>query len=279
MSRCARWGRLLHRRAGASGIRSRRRAAASSCNPPEILSLMRILLVVDQDDYQSAELVAALERRGARTHRATPSELSWSLFREADVVLLDPCLSHESAITICREIRSTFDIPIVIISDRAQRADRIGGLRAGADHYVVRPYHLDELIANIVAATRPRGRVAEKASSRLRNNRAGDIEIDVERMKVTVAGVAAELTKKEFQLLAVILGEDGAVCSRGKLATEVWGRPEEEVYDSIQVLMSRLRAKLGHERIKTVRSVGYRIVAPSNTPDALAATNGRPAFD
>jgi DNA-binding response OmpR family regulator len=110
-----------------------------------------------------------------------------------------------------------------------------------------------------------------------KNNRVGDIEIDIERMKVTVAGVATELTKKEFQLLAVIFGEDGEVCSREKLATEVWGRPEEEVYDSIQVLMSRLRAKLGSERIKTVRSVGYRIVAPSDMPDALAATDGRPA--
>lgn len=237
---------------------------------------MRILLVVDQDNYQSTELIAALERRGAQTHRVMPNGLSWALIREADVMLLDPCLPHEEAITICREVRSSFDIPIVIISDRTQRADRIGGLRAGADHYVVRPYHFDELIAKLVAAARPRGRAADRTPGQLKNNRVGDIEIDVERMKVTVAGVATELTKKEFQLLAVIFGEDGAVCSREKLATEVWGRPEDEVYDSIQVLMSRLRAKLGRERIKTVRSVGYRVVAPSHAADPLAATNGRP---
>ncbi|MBO0874444.1 MAG: response regulator transcription factor [Pseudonocardia sp.] len=220
--------------------------------------------------------MGALERRGAQTHRAMPNGLTWALIHEADVMLLDPCLSYEEAIAICREVRSTFDIPIVIISDRTQRADRIGGLRAGADHYVERPYHLDELIAKIVAATRPRGRTVDRTPGRPKKNRVGDIEIDFERMKVTVAGVDTELTKKEFQLLVVIFGEEGGVCSREKLATDVWGRPEEEVYDSIQVLMSRLRAKLGRERIKTVRSVGYRVVAPSQTTDNLAATNGCP---
>lgn len=237
---------------------------------------MRILLVVDRDNYQSAELIAALERRGAQAHRVTANTLNSALIREADVILIDASLPHDEAIMICRDVRAAFDIPIVIISDRAQRTDRIGGLRAGADHYIVRPFHLDELIAKIVAATRPRGRAVERMPGQPKSNRVGDIEIDIERMRVTVAGVATELTKKEFQLLAVIFGEDGAVCSREKLATEVWGRPEEEVYDSIQVLMSRLRAKLGSERIKTVRSVGYRIVEPSDMPDALAAKDGRP---
>jgi DNA-binding response OmpR family regulator len=237
---------------------------------------MRILLVVDRDNYQSAELIAALERRGAQTHRVTANTLSSALIREADVILIDASLSHDEAIIICREVRAAFDIPIVIISDRAQRADRIGGLRAGADHYIVRPFYLDELIAKILAATRPRGRAVERMPGQPKNNRVGDIEIDIERMKVKVAGVATELTKKEFQLLAVIFGEDGAVCSREKLATEVWGRPEEEVYDSIQVLMSRLRAKLGSERIKTVRSVGYRIVAPSDmSGDIISSCPGR----
>lgn len=237
---------------------------------------MRILLVVDQDGDQSSDLATSLGGRGARTYCMTRADLSWTVLRDADIILLGPHLSRDERVAICGEVRLISNIPIIMISDRMEREDLIESLRAGADNYVVSPYHFDELMAKIVAATRPRDRTGDQKASEAKTRQIGDIEIDLERMKVTVAGVATELTKKEFQLLTAIAGENGNVCPREKLAAEVWGRSEEQVYDSIQVLMSRLRVKLGRDRIKTVRSVGYRIETPPGTSGRPAATYGRP---
>lgn len=221
---------------------------------------MLVSLVADRDD-RLVELVAALDRHGARTRRIAPSDVTRMVTNRSDVILLDSSLPYDAGIVLCRKIRSMCDVPIVMISERAAHADRIQGLRAGADYYVSPPCYLDELIASLFAASRPRGQMNDHGSRKLGNGRVGDIELDVERMRVAVGGVTIELTKKEFQLLAVIFGEDGGVCPREKLAAAVWGLPEEQVRDSIQVLMSRLRAKLGHDRIRTERSVGYRLAA------------------
>jgi DNA-binding response OmpR family regulator len=226
--------------------------------------MMRILLVADLKCFKLPELAAALYRRGAVTFRLPPTRLTRAATHDADLIILDLGLPYHESVAICREVRTMSEIPIIMISDRSQRTDRIQALRAGADDYVAHPYDLDELIARIIAATRPRGRTRGSLSTKLANGNFGDIEIDLERMRVTIAGKVTELTKKEFQMLALIAGEGGDVCPRMKLATQVWGRTEREVYDSIQVLMSRLRAKVGHERIKTVRSVGYQLVTTSN---------------
>lgn len=237
---------------------------------------MRILLVADRYSDYSAELMATLGKHGARTYQMMRDDLSKPAVHDADIILLGPTLSHDDSIAICREIRSISDTPIIVISDQAEVTDQVKGLRSGADHYITRPYHFDELVAKIMAATRPRGRADDRISSRPEITQVGDIEINPELMKVTVAGLDIELTKKEFQLLMTITREEGATCPREKVAAEVWGRPEAEVYDSIQVLMSRLRAKLGRGRIQTVRHVGYRIAAttapaPRHAPPSTQA--------
>jgi hypothetical protein len=91
--------------------------------------------------------------------------------------------------------------------------------------------------------------------------RVGEITVDIRTLKVTVGDKPVELTKKEFQILALLATEEGAMCSREKIAAEAWGLPDSDVHDSIHVLVSRLRAKLGRERIRTVRSIGYQLVA------------------
>lgn len=221
---------------------------------------MRVLLVADLQRFKLRELAARLAKRGALTFSIPPAHLTRAAMHEADVILLDPGLPYHESIGICHEVRAMSDIPLIVVSDRTERADRIRGLQAGADDYVTYPYDFQELITRVIAATRPRGRTRDDASRRLSYDDVGDMHIDPERMRVTIAGASIELTKKEFQMLALIASEDGAVCSREKLATEVWGRPEKEVSDSIQVLMSRLRAKVGQARIKTVRSVGYQLI-------------------
>lgn len=221
---------------------------------------MRVLLVADVRHFKPRELAAAITRWGVATFTIARARLTRATIDEADVVLLDPGLPHHESIAICYEVRAMSDIPMIVISDSVERADRIRGLEAGADDYVTCPYDLRELVTRVIAATRPRGRTRDEMSWRRSCDYAGDMQIDLERMRVTVAGARIELTKKEFKMLALIARENGAVCPREKLAREVWGRPEEEVSDSIQVLMSRLRAKVGQARIKTVRSVGYQLI-------------------
>jgi DNA-binding response OmpR family regulator len=225
---------------------------------------MRVLLVANPEKFRLAELETALERKDAVTVSVPPASLTRAATQAADIMILDPGLPNQESMSICRKVRASSDISIIMISDSSEKADEIRGLRSGADYYVTYPYDFDELVAKIIAATRPRGHLRNGLSRQLTKGHFGDITIDLERMQVTVAGVAAELTKTEFQILTLIAGADGAVCPREKLATQVWGRPEEEVYESIQVMISRLRAKVGHERIKTVRSVGYQLIMASN---------------
>jgi DNA-binding response OmpR family regulator len=228
---------------------------------------MRILLVADLNNVQLLELAVALDRRGAVTFHIPPVQVTRAVMEERDFILLDPGLPYHESIGLCDEVRAMSDIPIMMISNRTERADRIRALQAGADDYVTCPYDLREVIARIIAVTRPRGRRRDEEPRRSYDF-LDDMQIDPERMRVTVSGAITELTKKEFQMLTLIAGAEGAVCPREKLAIAVWGRPEEEVSDSIHVLMSRLRSKIGQGRIETVRSVGYQLI------DA-AATGGR----
>jgi DNA-binding response OmpR family regulator len=220
---------------------------------------MLVLLVADLHCFKLREFAATLTKRGALTLSIPPAHLTGAAMHEADAILLDPGLPYHESIGICHEVRTMSDMPIIMVSDRTERADHIRGLQAGADDYVAWPYDIHDLVTRVIAATCPPGRTRDGMSRRLSYDYVDDMQIDPERMRVTIDGATIELTKKEFQMLTLIASEGGAVCSREKLATEVWGRPEEEVSDSIQALMSRLRAKIGQKRIKTVRSVGYQL--------------------
>lgn len=224
---------------------------------------MRVLVASDKKNYHSDGLIETLSRHGILTYLISPENLTQDLIGDPDIVLvLDEGLPYDRAVAICRQVRMDSGVPIIMMSNRSDRNSRINGLRSGADDYVTTSCPEDEIIAKLFTVTRRRGR--ERAPGRPEPVDPHDMTIDLNRMRATVGDNTVELTKKEFQVLLLMASEDGAVCSREKIAAEVWGRPESEVYDSIQVIMSRLRTKLGHERIETVRSVGYRLVTPGS---------------
>jgi two-component system response regulator QseB len=143
--------------------------------------------------------------------------------------------------------------PVVIATARDAVADRIAGLNAGADDYVLKPFDLDELVARLHAVWR---RHAGSASPVMAS---GDIELDPVRRSVTRAGEPVELSAREFAVLEALMRRPGAVLSRRKLEEAVYGWGEEVASNAIEVHVHNLRRKLGTDAIRNVRGVGYRV--------------------
>ncbi|GAA5171459.1 response regulator transcription factor [Pseudonocardia eucalypti] len=220
--------------------------------------MTRILLV--EDDYKVAgALTSALRKYRLSVPHVSAGDSVPDQLDGADLVLLDLSLPDVDGLDLCRRIRAESNTPIIILTGRAGTNDRVRGLRAGADDYVVKPVDVAELLARIHAVLR-RYRPTE---ARPRVIRATDVNIDLMRQIVTVANTRITLTRKEFQLLALIAEEDGEVCSRDRLVQQIWGRPWPGAYSTLNVHIATLRSKIGRpEIVQTIRGVGYRLGRP-----------------
>jgi two-component system, OmpR family, response regulator len=180
-----------------------------------------------------------------------------------DVILLDLMLPGRSGLEVCREVRQRSDVPILILTARGEEADRVLGLEWGADDYITKPFSSRELLARVQAQVR-RARGQSGPSSRL--VKVGDLELDPGSLRATLAGRELPLTAHEFQLLRALAERAGQVLSRERLLELVQGSAEEAFDRSVDVHVSRLRAKLGDDPkrprwLKTVRGVGYQLAA------------------
>lgn len=217
--------------------------------------MTRILLVED-DRKVAGALVSALEKYRISTPHVTSGRSVSDRLQDADLVLLDLSLPDVDGLDLCRQIRAESNTPIIILTGRASTKDRVLGLRAGADDYVVKPVNVPELLARIRAVLR---RYRPPGTSP-RIIRVKDVSIDLMRQIVTVAKARVPLSRKEFQVLALIAEECGEVCSRDRLVQEIWGRPWPGAYSTLNVHIATLRSKIGRpEIVETVRGVGYRL--------------------
>ena len=172
-----------------------------------------------------------------------------------DLAVLDLGLPKKDGMAILAQLRDMGDaMPVLIASARDTVADRIGGLNAGADDYLLKPFDLDELVARVRALLR---RHAGRGSPLLNH---GPIVLDPLRKCVTLDGQPVELSVREFALLEALLQRPGAVLSREQLEESVYGWGQEVGSNAIEVHLHHLRKKLGAGLIKNVRGVGYRIV-------------------
>lgn len=221
---------------------------------------MRILIVED-DDRVAAALDAFLARSGYATVRACDGvEAMQMLGADTEVVLLDLGLPDVDGIDLCRRIRGRSEVPIVIVTARSQVAERIKGLRAGADDFVVKPYDVHELLARIEAVTR-RNRPVRPESDGLVTIQAGAVEIDLVSRQVRIEGSVIELTPKEFDIVAVLARYPGVAVPKDRLIREVWNTDWRGFAHSLEVHVGAIRKKTGtHRIIDTVRGVGYRLV-------------------
>jgi DNA-binding response OmpR family regulator len=219
------------------------------------------ILLVEDDDRIAAALRPALHRHGMTTTRLARGRGAVDHLSGVDVVLLDLGLPDIDGVDVCRAIREVSEVPVIVVSARGEVDDRILGLHSGADDYLVKPYDIGELVARVHAVYRRR-RVVPRAEA----GGPGDVvvidevTIDLHRHTVTVAGRQVTLTRKEFQVLALMASSGGAVCTRNRIVAEVWGRSWAGANRTLDVHVATLRTKLGRaDLVQTVRGVGYRL--------------------
>jgi two-component system alkaline phosphatase synthesis response regulator PhoP len=225
---------------------------------------MRTILVVE-DEMKIARLVRDyLEHAGFEVLVAGDGDSAMSSVRGAkpDLVVLDLGLPGRDGLDVTREIRRTSNLPIVMLTARGDEADRIVGLELGADDYVVKPFSPRELVARIRAVLRRTDSVGGAPGGR-EVLRAADVEVDLPRMRVAVAGRPVELTPTEFELLAALVREPGRVFTRGQLLEALHGVAFESYERAIDAHVKNIRRKIeaepGRPRyLLTVHGVGYR---------------------
>lgn len=226
---------------------------------------MHILLIED-DDRIVAALRPALHRHGMTTTRLAHGRGTVDHLAGVDVVLLDLGLPDIDGVDVCRAIREVSEVPVIVVSARGEVDDRILGLHSGADDYLVKPYDVGELLARVHAVYRRRRVTAPDGPVDVVV--LDEVTIDLHRHSVTVAGNAVNLTRKEFQVLALLASSGGAVCTRNRIVAEVWGRTWAGANRTLDVHVATLRTKLGRaDLVQTVRGVGYRLGLP-DTPAA-----------
>lgn len=225
-----------------------------------------VVLVVDDEESFVDALQVGLSREGfeVRVARDGADALDEFAASAPDVILLDVMLPRLSGTDVCREIRRTSQVPIIMVTAKGAEIDAVVGLEVGADDYVVKPYRLRELVARVRAVLRRAERQSDDGADGSGSAVAvGDVTIDPERHVVTVRGEPVRLPLREFELLWVLMSNAGRVLTRDQLIDKVWGSDYFGDTKTLDVHVKRLRAKVesdpsNPERIVTIRGLGYK---------------------
>lgn len=235
------------------------------------MSQPTILIVEDEESFVDA-LQISLTREGFDVHVATDGVMALERFEQVtpDLVLLDVMLPRISGIDVCRQIRATSAVPIIMVTAKASEIDTVVGLEVGADDYVAKPYRIRELIARIRALLRrsaadPTGELEIPSDTTIR---VGTVELDPDEHRVTVDGDVVSLPLKEFEVLHLLLANAGRVMTRETLIDRVWGADYVGDTKTLDVHIKRLRSKVEHspgspQRIVTIRGLGYKYERPT----------------
>jgi DNA-binding response OmpR family regulator len=223
------------------------------------------VLVIDDDERLNALLTRYMDRFGLTVHSATDPRVGLRMLKSdpPDILILDVMLPDMDGFAVCRKVRETSRVPIIMLTARGEVMDRILGLELGADDDLAKPFEPRELVARMQAVLR-RG-VPSDNDERLR---VGDLDVDTSTRCVCLAGRDLGVTSAEFELLALLVRNRGRVLSRERILDGTRGIDWEAYDRSIDVLISRLRQKLGDDAkhpafIRTVRGAGYVFIGGS----------------
>ena len=223
--------------------------------------MTRVLVVEDEESFSDA-LSYMLRKEGFEVAVAATGADALTEYSRAgaDIVLLDLMLPEKSGTEVCRELRATSNVPIIMVTARDSEVDKVVGLEIGADDYVTKPYSPRELVARIRAVLR---RNSEPTDPMVTVLESGPVRMDIDRHVVSVNGDEVALPLKEFELLEMFLRNSGRVLTRGQLIDRVWGADYVGDTKTLDVHVKRLRSKIESEPgrprfIVTVRGLGYK---------------------
>ncbi len=223
------------------------------------------VLIIDDDKRLTDLLVEYLTPHGWRVEVShNPLDALDDLEEELpDIIILDVMLPDIDGFETCRRIRAKFTVPVLMLTARGDVMDRVVGLELGADDYLSKPFEPRELIARMQSILRRMGQGNDAGTARLTF---GDLEMDEAARRVSVKGKALDLTFMEFELLNLLVRNAGMVLDRDRIVELLKGFDDDSFDRSIDVMISRIRTKLGDDPrsprfIETVRSIGYRFIS------------------
>ncbi|MGF1474751.1 MAG: response regulator [Geminicoccaceae bacterium] len=223
---------------------------------------MRLLIV--EDDPELADQIDRATRRAGYAVDQADNGIDAKHFGETepyDLIVLDLGLPELDGLSVLESWRrGGVTTPVLILTGRDSWSEKVRGIDAGADDYLAKPFHMEELLARLRALLR---RSAGHASAELV---LGPIRLDTRAATVTVAGSPVRLTGHEFRLLAYLMHHPGKVCSRTELTEHIYDQDFDLDSNTIEVFVGRLRKKIGADHIETVRGMGYRLIEPSIDP-------------
>jgi two-component system OmpR family response regulator len=214
------------------------------------------LLIVEDDTNLNKQLVDAFKDAGYAVDSATDGEEGHYLgdTEPYDAVVLDIGLPVMDGLSVLEKWRRDGrKMPVLLLTARDRWSDKVAGIDAGADDYVAKPFHMEEVLARIRALVR-------RASGHASNEMAcGPVQLDTRSGKVTVDGTAIKLTSHEYRLLAYLMMQQGRIVSRTELVEHLYDQDFDRDSNTIEVFVGRLRKKLGVDVIQTVRGLGYTL--------------------
>ncbi|MEU7075676.1 response regulator transcription factor [Streptomyces narbonensis] len=217
------------------------------------------ILVVENEARAADSLVLGLRRHGYQAESVATGAKALQVHRSADLILLDLDLPDLDGLEVCRSVRATCETPIIAVTARDSELDRVLGLQAGADDYMVKPYGFRELMARMEAIMR-RVRPPQPLEQVIMR---GPLRIDAGTREIRLDGRSVEVTRKEFDLLHLLASQPETVISRKQLMTQVWDDSWSRPGRTIDTHVSSLRNKLGASSwVITVRGVGFRLGHP-----------------
>jgi two-component system OmpR family response regulator len=229
------------------------------------------LLVVEDDRDLNRQIVAALEAAGYAVDCAFDGEEGWFLgdTEPYDAVVLDIGLPKRDGVSVLEAWRKDGRaMPVLILTARDRWSDKVQGFDAGADDYVGKPFHMEEVLARLRALLR---RATGHASSELA---AGPVRLDARSGRVSVNGAAIKLTSHEYRLLSYLMHHAGRIVSRSEIVEHLYDQDFDRDSNTIEVFVGRLRKKLGVDVIQTARGLGYIVEAEAESSAAASKRRG-----